>query len=263
MSSSRRSFVRSVGSAAAVGATASVAIGSGSRPARAAEWTHPDNSPEHVHDPVFDEALLEKYKPRLLTHDLKIEPSAIYGFVVRSNEYDTTALVYFTQYPKQQDSTGYASHMGDHEPFHVYIENEGLSSERIHRVVYSAYHWMADETISPPTTTGDNTGRPRAYAVRPYHHYSLDVAENDPRAGEDIELRDLVEYLPRWLDMNDSFREGLAEDWEGRGSPPYNPWIMLDKPSWWRVDGMSNYDEFIRSVWLLLGIRGADSSDLG
>lgn len=251
---SRRQWLR----ASAGVATGVVALGAVSKPTRAA---HADETPSHVSKPVFDEQLLERFKPRLLTQDLNVEPSSIHGFVVTSSRRDTVALTYWTEYPVQLDTTGFASHIGDHEPFYVIVRNLGTADEYIERVVYSGYHWLAAVRSDPPTDTGDDVGRPRAYVFPQYHHYSIEQARGDPRQGVDLPLKDLTSSLPRWLDDED-FHSALAEDWNDLGSPAYNPWIMLDKASWWRESGLSELEVWIRSAWLWLGIRGADGSDL-
>lgn len=220
---------------------------------------HAEETPDSVADPVFDETLLERYKPSLITNDLHVEPSSIHGFVVRSSEDETTALTYWVEYPVQLDATGYASHIGDHEPFFVFVANEGTADEQIDRVIYSGYHWLAAESRDPPTV--DDGTRPRAYVVPQYHHYSIEQAAVDDRPGDDVELKDLTGSLPRWLDDED-FHEALSEDWRDQGSPAYNPWIMDDKASWWRESGLTKYEIWIRSAWLFLGIRGADGADI-
>jgi hypothetical protein len=256
---SRRDFNRQVAKAVAAGGGASVAVSAVSTIARG---EHKSKTPDHVDDPVFDEALLESYKPKLITGDLDVEPSAIAGFIVRSSEHETTALTYWTEYPVQLGATGYESHLGDREPFTVLLANEGTTDEYIDRVICSGYHWLALEENEPPTDTGDHDGRPRAYVAPKYHHYSLDTARSDPRSGDELPLKDLSSRLPRWLDDRD-FHDALSENWRDQGSPAYNPWLMEDKASWWRKEGLSNYEEGVRKAWLFFGIRGADRSDLG
>lgn len=248
---SRRQYLRVTG--AAVGSV--VGVAAVSTPSRAG---HSDETPDHVQAPVYDEQLLEKYKPRLLTQDLNVEPSSIHGFSVRSAEDETTALTYWTEYPVQLDASGYASHIGDHEPFYVFVRNEGTADEYVERVVYSGYHWMA--AVRSDVST-DDAGRPRAYVFPQYHHYGVEQARNDPRTGDDLPLKDLTSSLATWLDDTD-FHDALSENWNDQGSPAYNPWLMLSKASWWRVSGLSNFEQAIRRAWLWFGIRGADGSDL-
>lgn len=253
---SRRGFVRAVG--AAIG---SLLVSTGlTRRARA---SHDTGDPGHVGDPVFDEALLAEYKPKLITGDLEVEPTSIHGFAVRStrDSIDTTALTYWVEYPVQLDASGFASHIGDHEPVYVFVRNEGTTDEYIDKIVYSGYHWLAAESRSPRTDDGTDAGRPVLYVHPQYHHYSVARARNDPRSGREYALKDLTSSLPRWLDDPD-FHDALSEDYQGRGSPAYNPWIMLDKASWWRESGLSNYEQAIRFAWLWFGIRGAEGSDL-
>jgi len=243
-----------------VAGVASTGVSVLSSPARAG---HDSSGPSHVEDPTFEEDLLERYKPKLLTQDVNVEPSSVHGFVVRSTRdaIDSTALTYWVEYPVQVDASGFASHIGDHEPFYVFVRGEDTTDEYVDRVVYSAYHWLAAESTGPPTDDGTDSGRPRGYVYPQYHHYSLSRARSDARAGVDLPLKDLTSSLPRWLDDPD-FHDALAENWDGRGSPAYNPWIMLEKASWWRKSGLSNVEELLRRVWLYLGIRGADGSDL-
>jgi hypothetical protein len=251
---SRRSFIRGVGGV--VGTSAGVGLVS-----RETSASDAKNTPDHVSDPEYDESLLEEHKPRLLTYDLNVAPSSIHGFVVRSELDESTALTYWVEYPVQLDASGFASHIGDHEPFYVFLENEGTTDEYVDRVVYSGYHWLAAESSSPPTDTGEDDGRPRAYVFPQYHHYSVGQARNDPRQGDDLPLKDLTSSLFQWLN-DDNFHDALASDWNGRGSPAFNPWIMLDKASWWSVDGLSNFEQGLRSAWLFLGIRGAEGADI-
>lgn len=256
---SRRGLARGV-----AGVTAgAVALAASSGVVSAGHATH---TPDAVEEPVGPddtstaESLLERYKPSLLTYDLEVEPSAIHGFVVRANDEDATALTYWVEYPVQLDDGfgggGYTSHIGDHEPFYVFIENEGLSSESIDRVIYSGYHWMAAESTSPPL---DGT-QPRAYVYPEYHHYVLGKARNDA-IGTDYPLEDLTSSLPRWL-ADEDFHDALSENWRDLGSPAYNPWLMRDKASWWRQEGLSNFEQGVRELWLWFGIRGARGSDL-
>lgn len=251
---SRRQVVRACG--ASVGSAAGLSALTGS-----VQAAHDGNSPSAVDDPVFDEQLLEKYKPQLITADLDVEPSSIHGFAVRSSKEPTTALAYWVEYPVQIDMSGFASHIGDHEPFYVFIRNEGTTDEYIERVVYSGYHWMAAESRDPPTVDGSDSSPPKTYVFPEYHHYSVAQARNDTRATASLTLKDLTSSLPRWLDDPD-FHDALSSNWNGRGSPAYVPWIMYDKASWWRVSGLSNFEQSIRALWLWLGIRGADGSDL-
>lgn len=257
---SRRDFASKV----STGVAAGVGLGAFSRLASAGHASH---SPDHVRDPVFDEALLERYKPRLITAHFAsddVEPSSIHGFVVRSDRSSitTTALYYWVEYPVQIGASSYESHIGDHEPFIVLLANEGTSDEYIDTTIVSGYHWLALESNNPPTDDGTEDGRPRAWVHPDYHHYSFDLAENDPHDGVDVALKDLTGSLPRWLDDPD-FHDALAENWRDQGSPAYNPWLMNDKASWWRKEGLSNYEEAIRKMWLTFGLRGADGSDLG
>jgi hypothetical protein len=251
---SRRQFVRAV----TAGALTTTTLGGFSGRTRAA---HDSHTPSHVQDPVYEESLLRNYQPRLLTQDLDVHPSAIHGFVVRSDRKQTTALCYWTEYPVQIGQTGYESHIGDHEPFYVYLANEDTPDEYVDRVVYSGYHWLAAEATDPPTAGGTDSDRPKAYVYPDYHHYSVGQARNDPRLGDDLPLKDLTMSLPRWLDDPD-FHESLAEDWQGRGSPAFNPWLMLAKASWWRKEDLTAYEEVLRRAWLFAGIRGAEGADL-
>lgn len=254
----RRDVLRGAGKGLATVVGSAAAVGAVSRRVAA---SHADHTPTHVSDPAFDETLLEQYKPRLIIKDLDVEPSSIHGAVFRSTLEDATVLTYWTEYPVQLDRSGFASHIGDREPFYVYLQNEGTADEYIDRVVATGYHWLALERADPPTDDGTDTGRPRAYVAPQYHHYSLDTAESDPRDGVDLTLKDLRDSLPRWL-ADGEFHDALAEDWNDRGSPAYNPYLMRDKASWWREEGLSNYEHGVRSFWLHFGFRGASSSDL-
>lgn len=249
---SRRDLLRVVGAIAVTG----IGVSSISGRSRA---THSTRTPAFVDDPTFESDLLESYKPALITRDLDVMPTGIHGFVVRSEESDLTALTYWAEYPVQIRKSGHpawVSHIGDHEPFYVFLQYEGTVDEQIDEVVYTGYHWLKATSTDPPTTTDD---RPIAYVFPDYHHYGISKAETTDYAADDsIELKDLTSSLPNWLDDPD-FHDSLAEK---NGGPAYNPWLMFSRDTWLRNESLTDWEKFVREIWLLVGIRGAKGSDL-
>lgn len=70
-----------------------------------------DDTPDHVTH-SYDEQLLERFKPYLVTRDLGSNtPNALYAYVSRSPEYEHTILSYWASYDFQKGVVlGYDSH---------------------------------------------------------------------------------------------------------------------------------------------------------
>ena len=229
----RRDFLQTVG-----GIAAATTVFAG-----AAAASHPDSQSDHV-TRSYDEDLLQRYQPLLVTEHLDILPSGIYGQWTTSPEHETAVGVYFCEYPAQEALTSEDSHFGDHEPIYVFVDEE---TGDIDHVAYTGYHWLKAMTTTAPVFDDD---RPKFRVVKPYHHYIVTTSE-----GVDVELKNLVDNYDDWLS------EGL----ESAIYPGavYNPWSIQTRESWWQrgTFGIS----VVETWWSAMhsfGLRGADKTDL-
>lgn len=239
MTLTRRQFLTTAGGAAAVSLSLS-------RPGAAAT-TIEEETPEYV-TRSYDEALLDTYRPTLVTRDLDVQPE-LTGYVARSSEHDTTMLVYWAEYPFQEGvAGGYDSHFGDHEP--VYVEVDESVGELV-GVSYSAYHWLRAWTPSPPLS---GESHPQLYVVNPYHHYT-----QTSEAGDLLDVTHLDDdRLQSWWD------NGWDEAIHLRTLTV--PWIMTGttgRSDWWQdTVGAFSFEATLRRTYLSLGFYGAEESDL-
>lgn len=240
---SRRGFLRTVGGGGAAVVGATVATGR----VRAA---HDGAQPSHV-TLTFDESALEGYRPRLVTRHLDVRPSKQYAWLATSPEHDTDAYTYWTWYVTQEGLTAEDSHYQDREPVYVFVDPD---ESEIREVVYAGYHWLAARTRHPPTDVDDH---PLFRVADRYHHYQ----QTSDDTGELVDL----------ADMDNVFDEWLANGWEEDLHPgaAQNPWIMASvdsgggRESWWRRNSFGfSTEEFLKQVWLRVGLFGADDSDL-
>lgn len=198
---------------AGAGTVATVAgLGTLAGPAAA---DHTTRQPAHV-TLTYDEARLNRYRPRLVVSDLAVLPNGLYGWVAQSPEYDTDVMVYWAEYPNQEGVTDYDSHVGDHEPVYVVVDEAGDVQE----VVYSEWHWLAARDRTP-ALDGDH---PLLHVVERHHQY-----EPTTRQGSLFDIRDLTAYFQPWLDngLEGSLEPGTVVD----------PWRMVGtgaRPHWWR-----------------------------
>lgn len=199
---------------------------------------HEDSLPEGAyieHDPDY----LAEYQPRFLMNEEDVEVfEALRAWAVKSNDYATDALVYWMEYSEQEGVTQYDSHPGDHEPVYVFVDSErGI----IREVVYSAYHWLAGRTYTPPTTDGGTN--PTMHVVTPWHH-----TYPTPAVGRKPEVKQLHDVFEDWLD------DGMHEDLEP--GLVHNPWRMASpggREHWWR----GSVAGFSAKEWYLSALRSA------
>jgi hypothetical protein len=233
----RRRFLRAFGVAAGAGVAT---IGS-ARLVRAASMD--ERTPEYV-TLSYEPDLLERYRPRLVLRNVdRAKFLGLTGLVARSAEHDTTMLVYWTEWSHQEGITDQDSHLGDHEPFYIELDE---STDSIQQVIYSAYHWLAARNVSPLT---DGNQHPLAYVVSPWHQYSL-----TSEVGDLMDVDDLTAEFPSWLanGLDESLHPGAVGE----------PWIMRSRDSWWRrgTFGVSS-SEYLWRFGYRFGLAGADQSD--
>jgi len=227
-------------------ATVAAGLTVGTVGARAAGDPYADK-PEHV-SLEYDEATLKKYRPRLITRHLQIEPSYLYGWVASSNEFELDVACYWCWYEGQVSDVKPASHKGDREPIYIGFDpDEGT----VEQVAVDGYHYFNAyyEGDAIPFQDGDQY-RTTWHVQKPYHFYS---AGGD--AGSDVDLDDMTEQYPDW------WKNG----WNVHQRSVVVPWMMLGndrRSDWWPDDvGQFSVEAMFRQAWLLAGIRGADDAD--
>ena len=265
MTQTRREFIKKSGKAAVVpGATATTLL-AGAAGSALAEEDPLSYKPESV-SWTKDMEILKRFQPRL---DFSLveqdpddgKPTAMFGSVHSSGDYDLAVAQYWTEYQFQKGwlPTGSDSHYGDHEPFLVFFHPDSLEPKR---VVYSAYHWLAGKSPIFSVDDTDGNRHPLATVVSPWHQYTLKtgIAEDDlADAGELVEL----EYF-----STDTYVEWWEEGWDEHINPHAvpDPYSMLTTPHWWQdtAAGFST-DAFIVSLAakLPIDIAGSSISDLG
>ncbi len=210
MTPTRRAFLRSVAGAGSLGAGLAIA----SSPAVA---DHPDAQPAHV-SLEFDQDRLERYRPRLvMAQEDREKFFGLYGWVARSQDYDTDVCVYFAAYTHQTGVTSYDSHHGDREPIYTFVDK---NTGDVRGVAASIYHWLRGWTATP-TLDGDH---PKLRVISPWHHYSATT-----ETGSLFDVEDLHGELDAWL------ANGLEADLAP--GTVYNPWTMAGadgRDHWWR-----------------------------
>ncbi|MFC4553538.1 MULTISPECIES: twin-arginine translocation signal domain-containing protein [Halorussus] len=247
---SRRQFLRATALAGTVTAVGSTHV----------HADHGEHQPDHV-SVTFDRVFLESYQPRLDLTAVKTNPEdtlpkAIYGWKASSPEHSTDVAVFWTAYSFQAGLSpfGHDSHLGDHEPVYVFVDDE---TGEVREVIYSAYHWLRGRATVPPLYDGRH---PEATVVSPWHQYSLGAS---PEA-EFVSVEDLLDVFNNWLDdgLEDDLAPGTAR----------NPWKMSGRSGrrhWWREgrDGVSMNKLFYSSMLSISGlvpgidIGGASASD--
>lgn len=207
----------------------------------------------------YDQGLMEQYRP------LVIDPprprsdeqaQGWYGWIAESPEYDYTVYVYFMYYQVQRDG-GVAGHRFDREPCYVFVDDD---TGDVREIAYSAYHWLANQSTSPPTTTtGDGGEHPTLRIIAPYNHY---VMTTEPGVVEfPVSPLGTEEGRPFASDGETTYETWLATGWEDSLAPGVvtNPARMRTRDTWWR-DGRETL--FVRSwaaVNLTLARAGLDS----
>lgn len=221
---------------------------------------HDEHQPSHV-TLAFDREFLEQYRPRLdfaavETNPEDSLPNAMYGWRASSPEHSTDVAVFWADYQYQQGLSpfGHDSHLGDHEPVYVFVDDEDGSVEE---VVYSAYHWLRGRARS--SVLYDET-HPMLSVVSPWHQYSLGGVAD----GEFVSVENLLAVFEDWL--ADGLEEELAP------GTVRNPWRMQGssgRQHWWRegADGISMNAVFVSSMLRIsnlvpgVDIGGASASD--
>jgi len=217
-----------------------------SRPARAAGDPY-DAKPEHV-SLEYDEATLEKYRPRLITRHLQIEPSYLYGWVASSNEFELDVACYWCWYEGQVSDVKPASHKGDREPIYIGFDPD---TGEVKQVAVDGYHYFSAYYEGEEVPIQDNDEfRTTWHVQKPYHFYSP-----GGEAGTDVDLGKMTEQYPDW------WKNG----WHVHQRSVVVPWMMLGddrRSDWWPDDvGTFSYEAALRDIWFLIGIRGADDAD--
>jgi len=233
----RRRFLKRTGKAAVPLVATGVVVGA----AAAVTYDHFEAQPDHV-SLEYDQGLAEQYRPALVTRHLDIQPDAWYCWIATSPERETDAYVYWMEYPLQQGVSPFGgafsdTHLGDHEPFYVYVDSAG----EVVSAAWSGYHWIrayADAATLPLV----NDTHVAAWPVNPWHHYSLDPAKGGSPTTQVTDLRG-------------AFVDWLANGWDRDLAPgtATNPWTMQGsdgRRSWWR--GNSLGFSAAESVWATL-----------
>lgn len=242
----RREFVRGAG---VVAASASIGTGSVS----AEETSGGRDQPDYIY---YDEAVLDRFKPMLITTDLEFEP-VLHGFIADAElaERDTSVCVFACRYPYQRGYSSMDSHAYDREFYYVSVKNLGTTDEYIERIDYCGYHWLRGTSKDPPTT---DSGNPVAYVYPKHHHFSHQQAEvrfeDAPNSTEEYAVEDLTQSFPSWLE--NGLDDPLAPD------VVFDPWSVLDRSSWWDDRGWTDFNTRLARAWYYIGIRGADGADL-
>lgn len=233
----RRGLLRTVATGAAIG---SVGLGATTGSVAA---THTDQQPDHV-TISYDQDRLETYRPLVVTSHLDVKPTALYGWIATSTEYDYDWYVYFAEYAAQEGVSSYDSHYGDHEPVYV-----GVADGSVERLLYSGYHWIRATAAGESIPLYEET-HPALYVINPWHHYALDPQTR----GSFVGVRSLVDVFEAWLDngMEESLAPGTVVD----------PATMRTRGDWWRLTaaGLSLNELYIRTL-LTIGFQGADQAD--
>ncbi len=224
---SRRDVLRTVTATAAtpLGVLGGLTLGT-----ETARGDHRDQQPADV-TIEFDRGFLEQYRPRLDLSAVEANsednrPNALFGWKATSPEHETDVAVFFAEYDYQQGILpgGQDSHLGDHEPFYVFVDSD---TGDVQQVIYSAYHWLKGQI---PTPTLFEETHVEAAVVSPWHQYVVGPVPD----GTLVAVEDLTTAFDDWLDDED-FHDALAP------GAVTNPWAMRDRQHWWREgsDGIS------------------------
>ena len=237
----RRTFLKAL-PAAAVGSVAASGI---------AAADHRDAGVDHV-TLRYDQQEMEQYRPKVYDPPRKNadeQAQEFYGWIAESNEYDYQVLVYFLYYQVQRDGAGVAGHRHDREPVYVFVDTE---TNEVREIVYSAYHWLAERSGSPPTVEEGNGEHPMLQVVPPYNHYVLTEREEDVEHF-DVKPLGTQDGNPFKSEGETTFEAWLGTGWEDALEPGVvqDPARMRTRDSWWR-DGRETL--FVRT-WSNLQVR--------
>lgn len=237
----RRSFLRAAGAAA-------VGVGGISGTAAAAE--HADTQPAYV-TLSYPEELIKAHQPLLVLSGVDNRPTAYHALYAESADAQLDVIVGFHHYLYQSgvDPAGRDSHLGDREPVYIYLDTE--TKEPV-KVQYSAYHWYSNTAYWQDLQTDETGLRPLMQVVPRWHHY---MTYHGQLSGETVGVQNLLESYPQWL------TNGL--DAEIHPGAVYNPLEEMQEREYWWADGAQNWSErLFASLYLNLGIRGAEQTDL-
>lgn len=204
-------------------------------------------TPDHISF-EYDESVLTRYRPKLITRNLDIKPSYLYSWVVSSSEFDTDVACYWAWYSSQNTTIKPSSHFGDREPVYVVFDSE---SGAVREVIVDGYHYYAARYSGNAIPfVDDNERRTRWRVQKPYHFY---IAAAGDEGGADVDLADMRDVYPDWI----------TNGWEVSREAVTIPWQMRDdRDHWWPggVDGVS-LRALNWSVRLLIGASGAEEAD--
>lgn len=184
-------------------------LAAASQPAAA---SHRDETPTDI-TLEYDESWLKTYRPLLRWTHLKEQPT-LHAWKATGSPYDYDVGVYWCEYSHQDCGSSYTSHFGDHEPCYVYVRDK-----TVEHVVYSAWHWLAARTQSPPLYQDTH---PSLHIFQCHHAYRLDPEKN----GSLLSVNNLDDVFDNWLanGLEDDLHPGAATD----------PNRMLSRDHWWR-----------------------------
>lgn len=200
----------------------------------------------------YDEFRLRKYQPKLvMDQDTRRRFKGLFGYVAESENEDTFVCCYWMQKTHQDGLPiiNKDSHLGDHEPIYVFVDED---SEDVETIVYTGYHWYASEITPENTLMTSDRAADETHAnfevIDPWHHFSR--VPTDGTHGAFFELKSWPEHRDSWMDNGfyDPAQPEAIED----------PWTMMERDGWWR-DG--SFDKRMASVWRVLGLRGGDQTD--
>lgn len=253
MASTRRQFLRNAG----VGAVALSMGGVGLASAAEDQAEQQEDTtdvfsflPESVSISA-DLADLETYQPYLQTSHLDIKPLATYGARFSSPDRDTDVYCYWTRYPWQTGLSRYDSHQGDREPLYVFVRSDGS----IDSVSYSAWHWLAAQSRSPPVREG--TTNVDAHVAKPHHHHVLDYSADLRKAGGFPTLKAFVTFENGAPSPDSAVQQWWDNGWQAVNlSNVLDPWRIRDDESWWAEDSFFAADR-TSTAWARLALSTA------
>lgn len=218
-----------------------VAIYGGATAAAATDPYQPQPSTVRLE---YDEAVLKKYRPKLVIEHLDIKPNFLAGWVARSNDRDTHVACYWAYYVAQSGGgVNSAEHADDREPVQVHYDPD---TGEVQQVIVDGYHYYAAR-YPEPTLVEDT--RPLLYVQKPYHFY---VDQGQRSGGKDVDLEDMHDWYPGWI------RNG----WLVSKKAALVPWEMFTRTHYWSEESMwAGLTAFQYSVKLSAGLAGADSAD--
>jgi hypothetical protein len=201
------------------------------------------DQPEYV-SLVYNESVLEEFRPLVVTRTLDVTIDPLYGWVATSAEQDLNCAVYFGWRPTQAGVSEYDSHPGDREPIYVFYNP---NTREVDEVVVDGYHYIASRYPASSLSFTDGT-HARFQAVNPWAFYRSTAEE-----GVNIDLANLHNRYETWIDNG----------WGVHRESVVNPWTIRERGHWWRdtAAGVS-VNRIIVGAGLRLGLGGADQADV-